>query len=77
MATRTARAMQRAEAIDRITRAASGLAGALNVPPPDMPMHHREPDYLATLQLDAIAVFLESLAAAKSDKPAKAKAKDA
>jgi len=62
MATRTARAIQRAEAINRITLAASGLAGACNVPLPEIPTSHREPDYLATLQLDATGEFIEALA---------------
>lgn len=80
MATRTIRAAQRNQAVERVTAAATALAAAFDVAPPAIPTHHREPDYLTTLQLGTIADFLDGLAAAHAapapePKPAKKGAK--
>lgn len=64
MATATARAVQRAHALDRLTKTTKKLAKAYGVDELEFPMSHRDPAYLPTLQMEAIADFLESLTTA-------------
>ena len=64
MATAAARAIQRAPALERLTKATKKLAKAYGVDAPDFPMSHRDPAYLPTVQMEVMADFLESLAGA-------------
>ena len=84
MATAMARAIQRANALDRLTKTTKKLAKAHGVDTPEFPLSHRDPAYLPTLQMEAIADFLESLATSDTAEPESkaaakktAKAKDA
>ena len=85
MAVKSVRIAQRGAAVNRLTDAANAAADALGVDRADIPTYNREPDHLATLQIDAVAGLLERItegaAPAKTDddandddaaKPAKA-----
>ena len=67
MATPAARAIQRANALERLTKATKKLAKAHGVDAPEFPLHHRDPAYLPTLQMEAMADFLEALAKSDAD----------
>jgi hypothetical protein len=67
MATAMARAIQRANALDRLTKTTKKLAKAHGVDAPEFPLSHRDPAYLPTLQMEAIADFLEALAKSGAD----------
>ena len=67
MATAMARAVQRANALDRLTKTTKKLAKAHGVDAPEFPLSHRDPAYLPTLQMEAIADFLEALAKSGAD----------
>lgn len=64
MATATARAAQRKAAVNRLIASANALAAENGIEPPVIPTHHKDTAHLPTLQLDAIAAFLEQLAGA-------------
>ncbi len=69
MATPTARAIQKAEALQRLTVAADALAAALDVAPPSIPTHHKDAAHLQTVQMDALADFLETVCRAVETTP--------
>ena len=75
MAVKSVRIAQRGAAVNRLTEAANAAADALGVDRADIPTYNREPDHLATLQIDAVAGLLEriagSAAPAKTDDTAK------
>jgi hypothetical protein len=73
MATAAIRASQRLDATRRVVAAGQAVAERFGIDPPAIPDKHRDPAYLPTLQLEAMADFLESLAGASEPK-AKAKA---
>ena len=62
MAVKSVRIAQRGVAVNRLTEAANAAADALGVEHADIPAYHREPDHLATLQIDAVADLLERIA---------------
>ena len=64
MATATARAVQRAEAVQRLTEQTAVVADALGIAAPDIPTSHRDPSYVPTLQLEAVADFLANVSTA-------------
>ncbi len=63
MATIGAKAIRRAEAVARLERVAAVLGERHDVAVPVAP-HFKDPDLKQTAELEAIAVFLESLDAA-------------
>ena len=62
MAVKSVRIAQRGAAVNRLTEAANAAADALGVEPAEIPTYNREPDHLATLQIDAVADLLERIA---------------
>ena len=75
MASNMARIRQRAEAVQRLTNAANAAADTLGVDRAEIPMSHKDADFLPTLQIDAVAALLERIAEANT--PAKPAAKPA
>jgi hypothetical protein len=71
MAVQTARTKQRALAVQRLIDASNAVADRFNVEPADIPMHHRDPAYLPTLQIEAVVALLERIVAAPAAAPAK------
>ena len=61
MAVKSVRIAQRGAAVNRLTDAANAAADALGVDRADIPTYNREPDHLATLQIDAVAGLLERI----------------
>jgi hypothetical protein len=64
MATAASRAVQRAIALQRLTETVNELAKAHKVDAPNVPTHHKDPSHLPTVQMEAMADFLEALAIA-------------
>ena len=62
MATNATRVRQRAQAVNRLVTAAEAAAKSAGVDAVEIPTHHREPDYLMTLQIEAAADLLERIA---------------
>lgn len=69
MASNATRVRQRGQAVNRLIEAAKAAADSAGVEAVEIPTHHREPDYLQTLQIEAAADLLERIAqgAAKPD----------
>lgn len=67
MATPAARARQRAAALDRLIAVTNEMAESRGVDPPSIPMSHRDSAYLPTLQMEAVADFLEQFVGIDSD----------
>jgi hypothetical protein len=63
MAANSTRVKQRGQAVNRLIAAADAAARATGVEAIEIPTHHREPDYLMTLQIEAAADLLERIAA--------------
>lgn len=78
MATRAARAVQSAQALDRLVEVTTLLAESLSLEPPDIPRSHRDPTYLPTLQMEAVSDFLAQVvnAAEESQAPEQSKPSD-
>lgn len=72
MAAQTARTKQRALALQRLIDASAAVADKFGVEPADIPIHHRDPAFLPTLQIEAVAGLLERIATAAEPAPAKA-----
>jgi hypothetical protein len=62
MASNATRVRQRAQAVNRLVAAAESATTATGVDAVEIPTHHREPDYLQTLQIEAAANLLERIA---------------
>lgn len=62
MASNATRVRQRAQAVNRLIEAAKAAAESAGVEAVAIPTHHREPDYLQTLQIEAAADLLERIA---------------
>lgn len=69
MASNATRVRQRGQAVNRLIEAAKAAAETAGVEAVEIPTHHREPDYLQTLQIEAAADLLERISqgAAKPD----------
>ena len=63
MAAQTARTKQRAMAVHRLIEASNAVAEKFGVEPPAIPMHHRDPAFLPTLQIEAVVALLERITA--------------
>lgn len=77
MASTAVRARQKAEAVERVGKAANKLAKAYKIDPPELPTFHRDTEYLPTLQLEAVADFLDRIAAKEFGKQGAEAKKDA
>ena len=76
MAVKSVRIAQRGAAVNRLTAAANAAADALGVDRAEIPTYNREPDHLATLQIDAVAGLLERIAGSAAPAEADDDAKD-
>ena len=69
MASNATRVRQRGQAVNRLIEAAKAAAESAGVEAVAIPTHHREPDYLQTLQIEAAADLLERIIGAASGVP--------
>jgi hypothetical protein len=69
MAAQTVRTKQRATAVQRLIDSSNAVADKIGVEPADIPTRHRDPAYLPTLQIEAVAGLLERIAGIDAPEP--------